>query len=406
MSRLYGPYRCNHCFRTSRLGWVYNCVQDSISDDLEGGDELEIFIKNVIIDDEMLNPEASDPYRGQPGKSSSSVTLTPWIEQAIVDGHYTAQQIAILRTQRLQVEECIVVAQNEYIRGLRLKLNKSGRQPSDAPSDAVDVSNITFPNTQGLSSEVASQKDSPSNVNSQRAQLLSQVRTFRNCDYKTCQVCRPISRDRSWQCLDHVFDSSTAESLPDFATDNRPVSDSNLVRRLGLWKPRPRPQTFESFENILLTDDDKYQTDISRQNSYIGSEPGNAAATGFRASARRAYKGVMVRSRNGSTSSRDSADSRTSTYSLAEKKFKRREHHGHQDGKMDDKGLAYRGERTSNYGFGSKLWRKETQPESSTLGLPDDKMDTQGIGELRVENGIAVTEEGVDLGTADIIMQV
>lgn len=402
MSRLYGPHKCSHCYRTSRLGWVYSCIQDHVSNDPKADEDIDTLMRAVALDHQPTNPQAGDPHIDQHAMGLPSVTLSSWMEQAILEGHYTAEQITVLRAQRQKVKDCITVAQNEYMHKEKLKLEASDRRLATA----ADNSNFPSPIIRGISNGDTFQQSLPSAMNSERALPLSRLKIVPDCDYKTCQACRPISRDRSWQCVNHVLESPLPDSPPDFALSNRPISDSNLVRRLGLWKPRPRPHTFESFDNTILTDDDQSQTDISHQSSHINRESRDPSATGFRASARRAYKDVMLRSRNGSTHSRDSNESDTSTLSLAERRLKRREALGQWNGRKYDRGLGYKGNRSSRYAFGSRLWRKEAQPESSVLRHPKSEADIQADSEVKVEDGIAVTEEGVDLRTADIIMQV
>ena len=107
---------------------------------------------------------------------------------------------------------------------------------------------------------------------------------------------------------------------------------------------------------------------------------------GFRDSVKRAFRGML------SSSKRDSTSSRSNSRPPRKARFTEEE----------DDGVE----------FDMDLWRHlndELLHQASVVPLPGhDGMDglSHEEGVIEVEDGVAVTEEAVDLGTADIIMSV
>ncbi|MCJ1317861.1 hypothetical protein MMC15_003188 [Xylographa vitiligo] len=418
MTRLYGCQVCNHCSQPSRLGWVYSCAQDNICDTSVAIKDLADLMAATTID-QQAEPHPS--LSKQEIVDHRPVELSPWIEKAIIDGHYTADQIDILRAQKRRVQSVIASVQSEFLSARPATLMPS-RMASQRNSTIVKEPNQPCGNTQvspdkpktnePLLVKVAdgiavSPPPPPPPPPRPPPTLISE------CNYKTCQVCRPISRDRAWQCFDHVFHSNTQCFSPDFASDLRPVSDARHVRRLGLWKPRPRPRTFTSFDNIVLTDEeDESETDTSLEDSQSRRDSRDSTSAGFRASARRAFHEMMTVSRQQSIRNRDSKDSSTSTLNAAAKK-----HKGDHTPTKWTEGQEYRvfgdgDTRLSRYARQQKLWRKDGRlfgdspaRRNSFFKATPRRAESATKSEMRVENGVAVTEEAIDLGSADIIIQ-
>ncbi|MCJ1389485.1 hypothetical protein MMC18_002342 [Xylographa bjoerkii] len=349
------------------------------------------------------------------------VKLSLWMENAIIEGRYTPEQIDILRAQKRHVQAVIATVQRDSLLGQQVNLTPS-RTAFRGPSTATEKLNLPVPIVQVPLDEAGTKESLLVEAADTLVVSPPRPKITPRCNYRTCQVCRPISRDRAWQCLGHAFDSNTQNLSPDFASDLRPVSDASQVRRLGLWKPRPRPQTFESFDSIVLTDDeddddddedDESQTGISRQNSQSRRQSRESSSTGFRASARRAFQDMMIVSRRTSTRSRDSKDSSTSTLNATAKIHKRDDAHTKWIEEKEYMVFGDVGTRLSRYGRQRRLWRQDGRifgdnpsPRNSLFKATTDKADAYTGSELKLENGVAVTEEAIDLGSADIIIQV
>ncbi|MCJ1379954.1 hypothetical protein MMC17_003057 [Xylographa soralifera] len=409
MTRLYGSHVCNHCLRPSRLGWVYSCAQDHTCEISGAINDLADLMAVTTIR-QQVEPNLSQSSQAIVG--FSPVKLSRWIEKAILDGRYTAEQIDILRAQKRKVQAVIATVQSESLLAQQVNLTPCC-MASQPASTVIKAPNLPCPVTQVPPEKAETKEPLPVKVADTIAVSLPRPTPIPECNYKTCQVCRPISRDRAWQCLDHAFNSNTQYFSLDFASDLRPVSDASQVRRLGLWKPRPRPRTFTSFDNIVLTDDeDESETDTSHEDSQSRRESRDSTSIGFRASARRAFQEMMTVSRQPSMRSRDSKDSSTSTLNVAAKKHKGDDTHTKWTEEKEYRIFGDGDTRLSRYARQRKLWRKDGRifgdspaRRNSFFSATAGKPESSTKSELRVENGVAVTEEAIDLGSADIIIQ-
>ena len=425
LKRLYGSYKCTHCNKQSSFGWVYRCTQDCDAEILNYQDELEPSLESLLRmipdDDDHGSAEA----KTLPVKHEPEVKLAPWMEKAIVDGHYTPVQVNILRAQRQKVKDCIAEAEYDL---------KQSRRPSLAESMSNWLTPLppilTLPESAGSKTDEAS--DNTSTLQSPFKRTLSRVSvsgsskrtSFRrskiipDCTYKTCQICRPTSRDRAWQCFDHVMDRSNV-TPPNFLTDNRPISDPKLVRTIGLPRSSRHAELLE-YDSYSDSDADsqypRYMTPATHRECWtpeelhrieldhpvtmtVANDQDNkqgisddasvqdpALYKGFRHSLRRAFRGMLTSTR------RSSRWSTRSNLSVTSSQIARPE--------QEDEGADM------------GLWWHKNQSIKDRCGTLSSSSHSREVlehgekGEVRVEDGIAVTEEGVDLGTADIIMQI
>ena len=409
MTRLYGSYRCSHCFRTSRLGWLYSCTQDKAGETAEGRNRLDALMAAVTVHQH----ERSDISQSiEDDMDDPPVRLSAWLETAIVDGKYTPEQIRILRAQKRKVQGAIAVVQRGYLLAQQVNVMPSSIT-SQRTLTGIEGPGSLVPTVPVTTDDPGTKNPTPFEPIDTRVVSSAPPNVIPDCNYMTCQVCRPISRDRAWQCFDHAFDTDPHYTYPDFASDPRPISDASLVRRLGLWKSRPRPRTFESVNSIILTDDDQSQTDSNRQDSHSRRESRDSASRGFRVSVQRVIQELMTVSRQSSTRSRVSKDSSPSTLNTTAENDKRDETHRRWSEENNNRVFGDSKTRLSRYGRQRRLWRKDGKvisdspaPRNALFNAQDDRVETRVENELRVENGIAVTEEGINLGSADIIIQV
>ena len=194
---------------------------------------------------------------------------------------------------------------------------------------------------------------------------------------------RPLLRDRSWGHSEHILCDST--TIPNFETDNRPMSAKHHVQRLGLHVEQggrcsSDSASFESArENIL-------PPRISAEAAEVESKARPAEWRKLRKElCRTSLRVAFQRDSTGDTESwyeGDRAISPKTPFKLADQE----EH---------DLGLCHAyGTINSSRGMSGRYNdREEYEGEDTNC-------------EVRVSNGVAVTEEAVDLGTADIIMQV
>lgn len=380
MERLYGPYTCSVCQRPSQLfGWLYECTQDdrqSVSWDngLAKTDGMDVHgVHECVIPDVNI--------KEQPALATK---LNPWVEKAIQEGHYTPEQVATLRTQRQKVVDAIAAAE-DYIKNRPENVSNSLPQQAAFASPSIDTSTSLFklPTMEG---QVSNTLETPPAVTGPQPK----PSMFPFCKLRYCQRCRPTFRDRTWIKFEDIFTKDSPMTTIDFEHDGRPISRIGLVRKLGLREIRRSRPSLRSFDSAR-----RYSVNLTRQilsnslhsrlsanlngpkeSSDQGTEP---ESKGFRDGMKRAFRGMLMHRRRNSTSTRSSLKAK---------------------GRWDD------------VEFDIGLWRDlndELLNEASSVPLPGhDGMDGLGTdeGEMEVEEGVAVTEEGVDLGTADIIMSV
>ncbi|KAI4183833.1 MAG: hypothetical protein L6R41_005156 [Letrouitia leprolyta] len=367
MERLYGDYDCMVCHRPSAWGWVYSCSQDDSEDEIESATHRQ---------------------------SSSPVTITdlsPWIQKAIANDHYTEADVERMLSQRQKVMDTIS-ASEAHFRKLQSTGKRLSKRNSKATSASVDV-NGHSPSLV-VTEVAASNEDTVRQSIDQSSEL--RPRIFPVCRYRACQLCRSTYRDRTWQIFEHSV--KTQIMPPDIYDDDmdRPVSNINLLRTIGIRKPkagRPPLRTYDSLGIYTINSDGQlalkrggsHRSAVLNENSAdLADQIVEADSKGFRDSVKRAFKGILISRKRESWSSKYSRKSTKKTEVLED------------DGEEFDLGLW-------------KELSEELLHEAASIALPGqdgkDGLEAQE-DEVEVEDGVAVTEEAVDLRTADIIMSV
>ena len=398
MERLYGVHECGICQRPSPMGWVYRCVQDERNSSLGEGYGTDTPIGHM---DELINqhPEPERNVNQEPtsrgvgaglsrsnndvGEPTAPTQLSAWIEKAVRQGHYTAVQISKMREQRRKAIDAVAAAEKhiqehpEHSADLQIELIVSS-----PPSDSV------------------SHPDSPKNGALETSTPMEQSikptekpRMFPRCQFRACQSCRPTFRDRAWVKVEDALALEAPAPLIDFKTDQRPLPSKDAICRIGLRvyqlplrfaRIRKRPACHPFNRSRLSTGSLPYQLppglfvteDVTDQTAEV-------ECMGFRESMKRALRGMLDRKKDPIT---------------ARLGRRRKSKHG--------------GSESSEFDLDLELFKQlndERLTEAALVPLPGhDGMDglADEAGEIEVEEGVAVTEEGIDLGTADIIMSV
>ena len=229
------------------------------------------------------------------------------------------------------------------------------------------------------------------------------LKVFPHCKFRSCHACRPTNRDRAWQVLEPIFAVDFLTSMRFSEESCRRVSDAKIVRKMGFKEPRPTRPPLRSLDSIGLYSStpmghivhasttpkrsaDVMCSSIPINNVDVSDVQTEPDSRGFRDSIKRALRGMLSSSRRASTQSRSGTRPRCKAVFSEEE----------EDGAEFDMGL----------------WRHlndELLNDASGVPLPGhDGMDglSHEEGEIEVKDGVAVTEEGVDLGTADIIMSI
>lgn len=194
MKRQYGGYRCMVCRRIPEIGWVYMCSQDEaemIEDEQDRG----------IWDDGGTDLKDHWLERGELGATTKpeppSVTqLSPWIEKAILDGHYTPEQELLLRLQKQNVNEKIAAATQQFY-ATETETAASLKQSPSVEANSCLPSALTNQDSGTPQDEILPSGPKPV------------ARIFPYCEHRACHNCRSTFRDRTWQRLGDIFEDST-----------------------------------------------------------------------------------------------------------------------------------------------------------------------------------------------------
>ena len=384
MERLHGDFTCNVCSRFSSFGWVYCCTQD--------------------------DPPGSRPPHNSISETTNSpptAKLSPWIEKAIEDGHYTPEQIDKLRAQKQHVVDTARLAIHQFEQSQSNAANPLSQTPTTLQS--VDANpHLPFPVINEVQEPAAA---GPPTAGAKLVQQ-SKLRMFPFCKFCACQLCRPTHRDRAWQSFDDIFQKDQEIPFIHYEDSNRPLASASILRKIGLRPPRlPKRPLLRSLDSRAIysrNQKGKFVLNDKHESSRESADPAGSSADiadmrvepeskGFREGMKRAFKSMLMTRRSSSRSLR---------------KRKARD------------GTDSTDENTVEFDMG--LWTElndELLREASAVPLPGkDSIErlTKDVARMEVGStggvagvagstgvgGVAVTEEAADLGTADVIMSV
>lgn len=394
MERLYGLHQCSICLMPSPMGWVYCCVQDERNSSPK--EEFPMTIVNDHVEETVnqkprLTPSTNQETTRERLRSDDSrepaipVPLSPWIEKAILQGHYTQYQVSMMRAQRQKAIDAVVAAERHVM--------EHPEHSADLPTSPIISSHhgASIFHSDTPKSEVIEQQG----PQDRRIEPPEKPRMFPRCHFHACQTCRPTFRDRAWTSIEDAFAQCESDPFIDFENDQRPLMSKTAMSQIGLrvyQSPSPFPHTlrrpgFHRFNALRLsTRSLPYQLPPGLFITEDLTDPKTEVETkGFRESMKRAFRGMLDRNK-------DLYRDLYSTPSSRKKKLR------YKDGESSE--------------FDMDLFRQlsdELLQEASGIPLPGhDGMDglADEEGEIEVKEGVALTEEGVDLGTADIIMSV
>lgn len=421
MDRLYGDYTCNVCSRYPSLGWVYCCTQDEVPETPTTPDSIlepsgppqhvnDSGDEAITVNDPSMSPAAvnEDCRSAEESIVMPTAQLSPWVDKAIQDGHYTPEQIVKLRAQKQHVVDTAKAAIHQFEQSQTRNANCSPQTPTTLqPSDMS--SQITFP--------VINEAQRPAVTNLPSAKVASARQTnsrmFPFCKFCACHLCRPNHRERTWQHFDDIFESDYDIPFIHYEDRNRPLASRSIISTIGLRPPRvpqrphlrptdstalySRNEAGQIFFNNNNNDNNhesyrKSSADITRSSSTdIADTTTEAESKGFRESMKRAFKGMLTARQAGS---------RPSSYHNRKRKARDGTDTSEEDAVEFDMGLW-------------KELNDELLKEASGIPLPGKdsierlSKDVAGMGMgMGGVGGVAVTEEAADLGTADVIMSV
>ena len=372
----YGDQRCCMCHRHPRIGWVYRCTQD------HGGSLPESDFVPGLRDGPTITSSGDGALDG----------LAPGIAQAVRIGHYTPEQIDTVKSQRLAVKRAIAALEEQQLKSTSRtkKCGSTTLKQSTITSTHVELD--TSPSTvaeEGRIKETESRK--PSTISD--AAVARRSITNPTCQWRSCHNCRPTFRDRTWLSLDAVLADEVSQA-PEWEMNNRRISDLHCVRGLGTHSLHHARRSLgdgldhrnhEPSMQAVIEDASEAGTGLSEGNDPLGDR-----GRQLRDSLRNLTDRLRPCSR-GSRSPKRSTDHSGSRVSQKLKEWARCSRD------------PFRGRGLENRADS----RESILVDAINTPLPGSANDAEDLegGEVEVEDGLAVKEEGVGLSAADIIVQ-
>lgn len=409
MERLYGDFTCNVCSRFSSFGWVYCCTQDDVPESQVTPDSISEISspphqhingsrgQASSVNDLSMPPPAvnEDPRLGVEDARIPTAQLSPWIEKAIKDGHYTPEQVAKLRAQKQHVVDTARAAIDQFEQSQTNNSNSPPQTPTTLQS--VDANpHLPFP----IINEVQDPSTTSSSAVNVALAQRPKMRMFPFCKFCACQLCRPTHRDRAWQHFDDVFEKDEEIPFIHYEDSNRPLASASIMSKIGLRPPRlPKRPLLRSLDSRALYSRNEAGQVVFNNNSgsyHKSADPTSSSpdiadtkvgleSKGFRESMKRAFKSMLM-------------TRHPSSRSIRKRKLSEGTDTTEEDAVEFDMGLW-------------KELNDELLKEASGVPLPEKdsieglrkEVAGMGVGGL---GGVAVTEEAADLGTVDVIMSV
>ena len=390
MERLYGLYQCNICHCPSNFGWVYSCTQD---DGLPATfaaiptSEASILRHDQITGYYALTGDMTETLGPKPKLfQMPSPQLSPWIEKAIKEGHYTSEQVKILRAQKQKVVDTAFAAVERFNSAQARDFKSPGKKGSALQS--VDANPL-------LPCPVINEAQNPSTIDASILFTEPKAHMFPYCKYRACQLCRPTFRDRTWQCFNEIFANNSPINHDHIEAEGRPLADPAIMRTIGLREPPPRrrPQlravdsrdiyTINGAGQIVLKKNSYRKTPDVSESADVADEKVESETKGFRESWKRAIKGMLTNPRNSIGSN-----------------FKRMSRNSGEGNNVEID--------ASELTEVSTYMDDDLLIEASNVPLPtNDSIEkfAEDVEEGDI-GGVAITEEAAETGTADIIMSV
>ena len=400
VTRLYenhGSHRCQVCHRHPTIGWVYRCTQDH-----EGFPPESDFttIQEAV---PVTISEGTPIWR-----------LKQWMYEAVLKGQYTVEQFSTLFQQRQAVKRAIfsqgsgtatpsTPTSSDYCNESDQASTTLASIASSYPEVGTDLSPdkngmfVQDKHHQRTADQLLDEHDIATVTGINKTSGLS----YPACTWMCCQTCRPTYCDRAWQSLDSIVNAPT-KAPPAWEFNNRRISDARIVANIGLPKLGLPYQVDDwrstsSAEGPLSSNNNLAESDIDKD-AYGALNVGHTKSC-FRATVRRTLKETIGHTRASSSKSQKPNKSSNQT-SL----------------RQFGRSMLFRSRRASQstISYTPCIIGDGQLQESAMLmvaidtPLPEAAADVEDLHdeEVEVEDGLAVIEEGIVMGTADIIIQV
>jgi hypothetical protein len=358
------------CGGVNPFGWLYRCTQGS-----QGFLPQSDFVST--------RPEPrTERFSEQPVTYQLSQSVLKGIEQ----GQYSLQQTQILQAQKLCVNNVIRIQEDKLEEKKLSSQRSSFVSCSDSIIDDKSGDAILEQSLNGTLPPIPSRRDQ-----------VDFEPIVPRCLFKCCPNCRPSYRDRAFQSLNGLL-TEPIDTLPQWELENRRVSDAGVLTKMDTspvqQKQQPIP-TYRRCDNLNAVAKTQAMDKTKKENAMSKlMEPrrGSGGRTVFRDLVKSAFEGngQLQLPRQASPSKSDSSSGKCLARDLrkAPSDLRTKE--------SQNKALN-----PSN----KVLDDSQALMLAINMPLPPDSDDSQRLGGVvKVGDGVAVTEEAVEMGSADIIM--
>ena len=223
---------------------------------------------------------------------------------------------------------------------------------------------------------------------------------FPDCHFACCHSCRPAYRDRAFQSLNAIL-AEPVNPPPQWQLENRRISDARILKKIGMPLPQPYlrrvDQTLDDLRDrtgslpLGSSDDGDVESGTEETKGKIRRR------SGFRETVRKAL-GAIDQSKYRAKPDRSSkhssrSSSRESLIQISRPTLFRRRR------KQEERENAIISNKALQESLALMLAVNTPLPRAS------EDSDSLNGGEVKVEDGVAVTEEGVEMSAADILTQ-
>ncbi|KAG9243700.1 hypothetical protein BJ878DRAFT_442845 [Calycina marina] len=249
MTRLYtDEFVCRICGHKGPGGWLYRCTQDrelmlerDLEEDMHASCHQPPDLGFLSGFDHACSIERP---RGPAARSSRLSFIKEMLEKHMPG--YPAKLIALISKQRCHVSSLLSARPD-----LRASLTTS------CPNDSTSIEPTNPPTPSTSSSNLTSTGPAPK---------LWFPLPSGECQYKVCGICRPSCKDRAYLSLAGIAnDDIPASAMTGFGFNllgHRPVHEASIVNNLGL-QPNPSLKKKDCTSKPGLPDTDKFERDLA-----------------------------------------------------------------------------------------------------------------------------------------------
>ncbi|UJO13098.1 uncharacterized protein CLAFUR5_02354 [Fulvia fulva] len=230
MERKYGDATCSMCGREPFFGWLYVCSQDQLPAQLEPLPDIDGVPLVASLETDPLESKA---------RVAEYLKMSPFVIKGIRAGDYNADQVEKLIGQREHVIRTINKEESTFSHQLQHPLQRSSLQLSDSIIATAGTKAPTAPN-HGLElpmSTAGTLVNTPNESTTSSPIKIAKPRF--PCNMQICQSCRPFLQVRLCTSFDAVITGEINPLTMD-PSCQPPVIDRDLALTIGLRKP-PTP---------------------------------------------------------------------------------------------------------------------------------------------------------------------